>query len=468
VDPAADPAARPLTSPPPTGERTRPPLRVAVLLGLLVAVAFVIRIDALRNSAPPVPELGDARAYHLLGANLADGRGYIRPYEALDGVEIATAEYPPGLPLVLAGATLVGVEGTEGQRVLLCAVGALTVGLVGLVGRRLGGDGVGYGAAAVAAVHPALWNSDTTLMAEPLAAFAGAALVLGALGVADAPSRRNWALLGAAGGLACLVRSEFLLMAPMLMAVVAWHTAADEGSAPARARLRPAAAQVGIGLLGLLVLLAPWTARNLATFGSFVPLSNNSGSVARGANCDAAYRGEFRGLWVTDVALDGLDADERRAGCFSGFGIRPGEDEADAAARLRADGTAYARDHLDELPAVVAARLGRTLGLYRFEQQSNFAFAEGRNATWERRGTRGFQLMAVVGLAGLVAGAVRRDLPWRRWLLVVPVVAVLIVVAATYGNPRFRAAAEPAVVVLAVLAVGDAVAALRSRRAASS
>lgn len=435
---------------------------MAVLLGLLVAVAFVVRIDALRNSAPPVPELGDARAYHLLGANLAEGRGYIRPFEALDGVEIATAEYPPGLPLVLAGATLVGLDGTEGQRVLLCGVGALTVGLVGLIARRLGGDGAGYGAAAVAAVHPALWNGDVALMAEPLAAFAGAALVAGALVVADDPRRRNWLLLGAGGGLACLVRSEFLLMAPLLLAVVAWYTAP---SAPARQRLRPAAAHLGLGLLALVVVLAPWTLRNLATFGSFVPLSNNSGSVARGANCDAAYRGEFRGLWVTNVALGGTDADEARAGCFSGFGIQPGEDEADASARLRADGLAYARDHLDELPTVVVARLGRTVGLYQFEQQSNFAFAEGRNATWERRGTRGFQLLAVVGLAGLVAAAVRRQLPWRRWLLVVPVVAVLVVVAATYGNPRFRAAAEPAVVVLAVLAVTDLLALLRARRA---
>lgn len=447
--------------------RIWPPARTAVLLGLLVVVAFVIRVDALRNSAPPVPELGDARAYHLLARNLADGQGYIRPFEALAGEEIPTAEYPPGLPLLLAGASLVGVEGTEGQRVLLGAVGALTVGLVGLIARRLGGDGVGYGAAAVAAVHPALWNSDIALMAEPLAAFAGAGLVAGALAVSDSPTRRRWALLGAAGGLACLVRSEFLLMVPMLLAVVAWNTAGAPGAerVPPRSRLGPALQHVAIGLLALVVVLVPWTVRNLATFGSFVPLSNNSGSVARGANCDAAFQGEFRGLWVTDVALDGLDADERRAGCFSGFGIREGEDEADAAARLRADGTAYVRGHLGEMPAVVAARVGRTVGLYRFEQQSNFAFAEGRNATWERRGTRAFQVLAIVALAGLVAGLVRRDVPWRRWLLVVPVIAVLLVVAATYGNPRFRAAAEPSVVVLAVLAVGDGVRAISASRA---
>ena len=42
----------------PAVRRILPPARTAVLLGLLVLVGFVIRIDALRNSAPDVPPLG--------------------------------------------------------------------------------------------------------------------------------------------------------------------------------------------------------------------------------------------------------------------------------------------------------------------------------------------------------------------------------------------------------------------------
>ena len=34
-------------------------------------------------AAEQVPEFGDARAYHLLGANLAEGRGMVRPYDLL-------------------------------------------------------------------------------------------------------------------------------------------------------------------------------------------------------------------------------------------------------------------------------------------------------------------------------------------------------------------------------------------------
>jgi hypothetical protein len=214
---------------------------------------------------------------------------------------------------------------------------------------------------------------------------------------------------------------------------------------------------VATTLAMIAVVLAPWVVRNQTTFDAFVPLSNNSGSVARGANCDAAYEGQFKGLWVTNVSLDGTEGDPARAGCFEGFGISTDSpNEAQVAARLRAEGVTYAREHLGELPGVMVARVGRTVGLYRFEQQTNFAAAEGRNVTWERRGTRGFQLLAVVGLTGAVVALVRRRFPWRRALLLVPPAAVLAVVAITYGNPRFRAAAEPAIVVLAALAVIDA------------
>ena len=445
----------------PAAGRIRPPARTAVLLGLLVLVGFVIRIDALRNTAPDVPVLGDARAYHLLAQNLADGRGYIRPYEFADGgQQIKTAEYPPGLPVTLAVATKLGATSETSQRVLLCGIGALTVGLVGLIGRRLGGDGVGYLAALLAAVHPGLWNADVSLMAEPLATFTGAALVLAALGAVDRPERSRWFLFGLVAGLGCFVRSEFLLMGPMLMAAVAWHTGVDMGG-----RLRRFAWGIGV----LVLVLVPWTARNLAVFDTFVPLSNNSGSVAQGANCDAAYNGQFKGLWVTNVSLEGTDADASRGGCFSGFVFERniGADqtiainEARAAADLRSEGLGYMNEHKGELPAVMAARLGRTVGLYQFTQQRNFAAAEGRNPVWDGRGTRSFQLLGLVAIVGLVISSIRRTRTWERWLLVIPPAAVFIIVALTYGNPRFRAAAEPAVVVLAALGTFDIVDALR-------
>ena len=452
MDPAAHPAPGTLIAP-----TIRPPARTAALLGLLVLVALVIRIDALRNVAPPVPEFGDARAYHLLGANLAEGRGMVRPYDLLlAGEEIPTAEYPPGLPVVLAVADTVGVDTTTGQRALLCVVGSLTVALIGLLARRLGGDGAGYLAALLAAVHPALWGADVTLMAEPLAAFFGAAVLLAAVAVADRPSPWRWGLLGAVAGLGCLVRSEFALVGPILVAALAWqvHRSATTGSGPVP--WRPVLARAAMSLGVLVAVLVPWTIRNALAFDAFVPLSNNSGSVARGANCDAAYSGPFRGLWVTDVSLEGTGGADDRAGCFSGFPL-DGQNEAVASSELRSDGMAYLRDHLGEVPGVVAARVGRTVGLYQFDQQANFAAAEGRDPAWERRGTRMFQVLVLLGAVGLVVSWRRRTLTFERLLLLVPPAVALVTVAVTYGNPRFRAVAEPAIVVLAALGVVDLV-----------
>ncbi|MFN8017790.1 MAG: glycosyltransferase family 39 protein [Acidimicrobiales bacterium] len=457
----AEPADEAVAVPEPVAApvpRILPPWRTAVLLGVLVAIGFVVRIDALRNSALDVPTLGDAKAYEMTGWFLAEDHVLVRPYEYGDGAgAFPTAEYPPATATFVAVAKVAHVDGATGIRTLLCAVGALTVGLVGLSGRRLGGDGAGYLAAGIAAAYPALWNTDVTLMAEPLAAFAGAALVLGALAVADRPTWWRWVAFGALAGLACFVRSEFLLIGPLLAAVVALKAVDGWGARAGRLA-------VAVGMV--LLVLAPWTARNFARFHELVPLSNNSGSVAKGANCDAAYRGQYKGLWVTNVALGGTEGDPARAGCFEGFGIGYGTpNEAQVAARLRREGLSYARHHAGELPGVMAARVGRTVGLYRFDQQSNFAYAEGRNPTWERRGTRGFQLLFLIGIVGLVAAAARRRLEWRRTLLLVAPACVLVVVALTYGNPRFRAAAEPSVVVLATLALVDAATARRTAQA---
>ena len=431
------------------------PARTAALLGLLVLVAFMVRFDALRNSAPEVPALGDAKAYHLLGANLADGKGYIRPFEALEGHDLPTAEYPPALPVLLAAADTVGIKTPDAQRVLLCGVGALSVGLIGLTARRLSGsDGVGYLAAAMGAIHPGLWNSDVSLMAEPLAAFMGAALVLVAIYAHDSDSWRLRALLGVMSGLGGLVRSELLFIGLGLIValeLIRWR------QVPRSVTVASALRRFGLGLAGIGLVLVPWTVRNMVAFdGELVPLTNNSGSVARGANCDAAYRGQFRGLWVTNVTLDGVEPDQSRAGCFSGFNLVGNSlNEAQVSAQMRSEGTSYAREHLGELPKVMVARVARTVGLYQLDQQSNFAFAEGRNAIWDKRGTRSFQVLSLLAVAGLVLAAGRGDSPKTRYLLLIPIVCSLVVVAFTYGNPRFRAAAEPAVVVLAALGIWE-------------
>ncbi len=418
--------------------------RFALLLGLIVLVGLAVRVDFVRNVAPPVPSLGDAHAYHVLGDNLAHGRGYIRPYdyERL-GRTIRTAEYPPAFPGLFGAASLVRLRSVEQQRIAMCFVGSATVLLIGLAGRRLGGQTVGVLAAFIAALYPMLFQADAALMPETIAALGGAAAVLLALRAARSASVSRWSALGALLGASMLARSEAVVLLPLLIVPLAWRLPGVD----MRRRLLLAGAAIGIAV----VVVLPWTVRNALTFHAFVPVSNNVGSVARGANCQLAYFGQYRGLWVTSVGdANGLSSVDPQNQCFSSFPIRPGVNEAQAAAELRSKGLHFASDHAGSLPGVMLARLGRSFGVYRFDQQTAFESLEGRTVTWERIGTREFQVLALLAIGGTLVLLRRKR---SVWPLVAMVVAVTITTMLTYGNQRFRASAEPAVILLASVAV---------------
>ena len=122
----------------------------------------------------------------------------------------------------------------------------------------------------------------------------------------------------------------------------------------------------------------------------------------------------------------------------------------------------YAEDHLSRIPVVVAARVARTWSLYRPLDMVSFNEGEGREAWVTRLGVVAYYPTLLAGVAG---GA----LLWRRrerrslWVLAVPAMAVTIGVAVSYGQTRFRAAAEPSLAELAAVAVAFAVDRWRAR-----
>jgi 4-amino-4-deoxy-L-arabinose transferase-like glycosyltransferase len=333
-----------------------------------------------------------------------------------------TAEYPPLHPAVIAAADLVGVESVTGQRIWLAAVGTGTVVLVGLLGRRVGGHAVGLVAAGLAAGYPMLFLSDATLMPETVFALLVTLLLLLALRVVDEPaSAGRVAVLGAVVGLATLARSEALLFLPLLVVPLLWR----------RWRL------VALGVAAAAAVILPWSVRNYVRFDAVVPVSNNLGSALDGANCERAYEGSQRGLWLFD--------------CFGGFDLRE-QDETEAAAFHRDRGLRYAREHASRLPVVGAVRWARTFGVYDVRQQTFFESFEGRPFRWQEWGTRMWWVLAPLAVAGgwlLGRRGRRREL----WVLASTVVVVSITTVLTYGNQRFRIAAEPAVLVLAALAL---------------
>jgi 4-amino-4-deoxy-L-arabinose transferase-like glycosyltransferase len=421
--------------------------RFAIALGAIALVALVIRIAFVVIVAPTVPRLGDANAYHLLAEQLAVGKGYIRPFDhLLLHLERPTAEYPPLFPLLLSFATRFGLDTIEQQRIFLSFVGAGTVTLVGLLGRRVAGRAVGLAAAALAAVYPMLFLSEATLMSESLYVALVTLVLLCAYRAYDDPKPSRFVVLGVAIGAATLTRAEGLLLGAVVVAsvVVALRRL------PSRERL----ARVAIALGVAVVLLVPWTIRNALQLHAFVPVSNNAATLVDGANCDVTYRGTQLGLWRasfatgSDQARLGIKVPQSEA-CFEGFDIGdPHFDEAKASnADLRA-GASYARHHLGSLPKVAAVRVLRTWGVYSPGQQVSFESLEGRPRAWQMRGTVMYWFLAPLAVVGAV-------LLRRRKRLIAPLVATAVTVtigaALTYGQQRFRIAAEPAILVLAAV-----------------
>jgi 4-amino-4-deoxy-L-arabinose transferase-like glycosyltransferase len=414
-------------------------LAAIALVALAVRIAFVVIVD------PTVPKLGDANAYHLLGAQLAQGDGYIRPFDhLLLHLNRHTAEYPPLFPLLLSFATKIGLDSVDQQRIFLAFVGAGTVTLVGLLGRRVVSGAVGLAAAALAAVYPMLFLSEGTLMAESLYVLVVTALLLCAYRAYDDPKPVRFGVLGAVAGIATLVRAEGLLLG----AIVAIAVAVVLRNQSTRERVARVAIAIGVSIL----LVVPWTIRNALQLHAFVPVSNNAATLVDGANCDLTYSGDQLGLWRETFSGDSIARIQPQStACFEGFDISDRKfDEADASsADLRA-GASYARHHLGSVPKVAVVRVLRTWGVYSPEQQVSFESLEGRPRAWQKRGTVMYWFLAPLAIVGAV-------MQRRRKRLLAPLLATAVTVtigaALTYGQQRFRIAAEPAILVLAAVPV---------------
>jgi 4-amino-4-deoxy-L-arabinose transferase-like glycosyltransferase len=413
------------------GPTLRRALPAIALLALAVRITYV-----LLNHGFPVG--GDALSFHLEGGFLADGEGFRRAYE-----DVPTAEYPPLHIAVIAFADLLGLHGTQEQKLFFACVGTVTVVLIALLARAITrSDRVGVIAGLMAATYPMLWLPDGALMAETTYGVFVTATLLVAVGMVRRPTVGRAALLGVFGALAALTRGEALGLLALLALLIAWRG----GPAPWRSRV----ALVGVSALACLVVLAPWTIRNLSTFAKPVPISSNANQIWVGANCHDTYYGDLVGAWK-----------------FQCYGKAPPGDESERAAVYRQRGIDYMKDHAGRLPIVVAARLGRVLDVYEPWGQGAFlASAEGRHPRAQHLGLLAYWLLVPFAIVGAVL--LRRRREPALVVLLVPIALALLVAAVTYGSTRFRFVAEPALVVLGAVTVDVLLGALRARRRPAS
>ncbi len=241
----------------------------------------------------------DAQAYATIAANLERGAGFaLGP-----GATQPASNYSPGLPLLAGGVyAIAGGAHERTARLILALIGALSALFTYLIGRRLSGPLAGLIGAGAVAIYPALLEYHGMFMSEPLAAtlLSGAVLAMlwaagtdglrpaGPVGAGDPPPPAvakassgavpptpppagRWLLPGLLLGALALVRPEYLAIS-FPIAVVIFARRGRDG-------WRSGLVQALIMLLGLAVVVAPWTVRNEVALGRFVPISTGGGQV---------------------------------------------------------------------------------------------------------------------------------------------------------------------------------------------
>ena len=423
----------------------RPWFRPALIAVVAVAAALRIVYTLVVTARHPVG--GDAYFYHHSAELLAHGHGLIVPFEYLVfGVHTQAADHPPLFIAYLTLWSLVGLGTVKAHLVAGALLGAVTVALTGLLGRRLAGPTVGIVAAAIAAIYPNLFSWDAMLLSEPTATIGVLLVCLAAYAYHDHPDLRSVALLGAATGVAALTRAELLLLSVLVVVPVVLG----------RRRLPPPDRLRHLVLAGVacVAVITPWIAWNLSRFEQPVYLSTGLDVTLAYTNCDSVYSGPLIGYW--DFACSGVAFGTDDPGYLA-------LDQSQRNEEFRAQALDYARAHKGRLPAVVLARIGRVAGVFRPAQQIDLdVLVEGRDRWVAETGMWMFYVLAVASMAGFVVLGRRRVI---RYPLVGPVVTVAVAAAMTFGATRYRAAAEPILCILAAVAF-VALARWRTQRAA--
>jgi 4-amino-4-deoxy-L-arabinose transferase-like glycosyltransferase len=402
-------------------------------LGLGLRVGYVLGWQQIEEN-----ELGgDAYYYHAAANLLADGEGFVHPFFWREGVRAPGADHPPGYQIVLAVPSVVGLDSVRDHQLFSCLLGTVTIGLAGLAGRQIAGRRAGLIAAGVTALYPNIWMNDAAIMSETLALLFGVVVVMCAYQAWRRPGWRWFAATGLAIGLASMARAEGVMLVPLVVwPLAAWARGLDGW------RVRWGRLLVGSGAAVLVV--APWVVANMVRFDEPTTLSTQLGPTLDVANCDETYYGKALGAWSFDCASD----PEANA------------DRSTIDKQLRDEAIEYARDHTGRLPVVVAARFGRAWAMYDPIEQLKFdRFAENRPLGASRVGLASYYVIA----AGAIAGAIvlrRRGLP--SFPLVAGVINVAVTVVLFYGSTRFRAPAEPSLVLLAAVGADALVSRLRS------
>jgi 4-amino-4-deoxy-L-arabinose transferase-like glycosyltransferase len=321
---------------------------------------------------------------------------------------------PPLFVLFLAGVLRVVGTGFLPALLLFSLVrGALVLGIAAL-GRKYVSATAGLVGALLAAVYPMLVFTYTRFVSEiiyiPL--FIASFWCLEKAIRSDRPS--DFAIAGAAAGIAALARSTSLFFTAVVAVWIALRGAGGGG----RSRGRRNLASAGLLVAGMLVVISPWTLRNALVHRALILIDNSS-----------AYN-----LWLITSGMQVREATEEWES-WGGQAERQSQGYARWLDHLRAD-PAF---HLRRM-GVVVPRLFAPGGQPEVYSLST-VIRDGRRAesltlraVLAVMGPAVFWIIAAGGLVGLALFETDRA---RRNLVIITVVYFILLHAATLARPRF-------------------------------
>ncbi len=404
-------------------------------LAALVVLALVIRL-AILFATPDFAPVTDAGEFDQIAVSVAQTGSY--PSSYLNPRGGPSAFRPPLFPVALAAVDKVVGTGSEhtrwdAGRVLEALLGAVTVLLIGLIATRLWGSRVGLVAAAIAAAYPPLILIGSSLLSESLFIPLVLAAVLAALQYRDDRRLRFAALAGVLVGLSALTRGNgIFLIIPIGLMV--W-TAQPGG--PGRLT-RHALKAPTVALAALILVLVPWTVRNLERFHQLVPVTTETGYALAGTYNSAVQNDKrFPALWRPPLV--------QMQGAFN----QPGATEASVSATLTHAAVHYIHRHPGSVATTVYWNTLRLLNLTGAGVERDFARGEGYPIWLAELSVYAFWVLLALSIAGFVTRSARAA-PAALWAC--PLV-IYLSTAPLLGLTRYRSPADPFLIMPAAIAL---------------
>jgi hypothetical protein len=409
-------------------------------LTVIALVALLLRLAVILLPAHFVL-WGDPVDYQYHAIWIANGHGY--PPTAIATPGTPSAFRPPAYPYLLGLLYAVAGIHLTLARILGAVLGVVTVLLTAQLGAALWDRRIGLLAGAIAAVCPSLIVLNSSLLSETLFLPLELAVALTILALRrGGASVRLGLALGALCGLAALTRSEGILW--LLPALLAALLAPGDW----RRRVLGAAAI----LLACAAVLAPWTIRNAEALHAFVPLNTQGGFTLVGQYNSLSGNNDYfeavpRIPAQIPSVMAGIQPLLRRAG---------GINEAQLDGVLRHDALVYIEHHPLHVPVAVGLDLLRMFNLGKnHEFTSAIAYRQMGlpHSAWNPT-TIVIQLITVLAILGVllrVAGLARRRLG-SPLVWAVPLISIG-ASSLVGGTVRYRAPADPFLILLAALAI---------------